>query len=86
MASLFDVLVADKAISVLNAVNDGMKEKDKFKLEPELWKRYKQYFIIVAESRVYGRMFNILTDTGDFPEGMPTNWRIWNNILDDLGF
>lgn len=83
MPDLFTNLAADKIISLLEAVNMDLKKKEQLVLEKCLV--YKQYYILVAHSGLYGEMYNVVTNTGEMPTGLPTNWRSKHWVIDELG-
>ncbi|GEM_PF-5413001 len=83
MPDLFTNLAADKIISLLESVNIDLKKKEQIVLEKCLV--YKQYYILVAHSGLYGEMYNVVTNTGEMPTGLPTNWRSKHLVIDELG-
>lgn len=83
MPDLFTNLAADKIISLLEAVNMDLKKKEQLVLEKCLV--YKHYYILVAHSGLYGEMYNVVTNIGEMPAGLPTNWRSKHLVIDELG-
>lgn len=75
---LFTPLIVAKINDLLEAVNDGVKPKDQFVFKEAVY--HKKHVIFCADSRVFGVMFNVLTDTGEFPEGLSACWRSWCHI------
>jgi hypothetical protein len=83
MSDLFTQLAVDKIVSLLDTVNADLKKKDKLQLVKCLV--FGNYYIPVAVSNLYGEMYNIVTNTGEMPAGMPTNWRSKRLVIDELG-
>lgn len=83
MADLFTQLAADRIVSLLETVNADLKKKDKLQLVKCLV--FSKYYIPVAVSNLYGEMYNVITNTGDMPAGLPTNWRSKHLVIDELG-
>lgn len=83
MADLFTQLAADRIVSLLQTVNADLKKKDQLQLVKCLV--FGNYYIPVAVSNLYGEIYNVVTNTGDMPAGMPTNWRSKHLVIDELG-
>lgn len=75
--------VVNGAESLLSAVNLDMKDKDKLKnltfLDHEDGK-----YLIGAESKTFGHNFNVIDESGQVPEGLPTTWRILRQAIHDM--
>jgi len=81
--NLFTPLADAKALGLLEAVNDGRNEKDKYHAHFAFSE--KGHIIYIAVNKDKDVIFNVLTDTGGFPKNMSTCWRNWHHIKQDLG-
>jgi len=83
MSNLFINLVADKITFLLDTVNVDLKDNHKLQLVKCLV--FENYYIPLAISSLYGEMYNVVTNTGEMPDGLPTNWRSKHLVIDELG-
>ena len=81
--NLFTPIADAKALALLDAVNDGRKDKDKYLAHFAF--NEKGHIIYIAVNNEKHIIFNVLTDTGEFPQNMSTCWRSWHHIRQDLG-
>lgn len=71
--SLFDNLWQNKANNLLSLLNDGRKGKDVFYPLDAL--KVKDKIVIIAQNAEC-RVFNIIDNEGNIPEGESACWRV----------
>lgn len=76
-----DHILGEKAINLLNLLNDG-KKKDLF--QPKSYTQINQYIVLIAENKDYGMVGNILDLDGNIPNGFCVNWRNLSIIKEEL--
>jgi len=80
--NLFTPLADKKALELLETVNDGYKDKEKY--HPHYSFIEKGHIVYIAVNKQKDVIFNVLTEFGDFPKDMSTCWRSWCHIKEDL--
>lgn len=80
--NLFTPLADNLALQMLDSVNESRKEKDKYVAHFAMHE--KGHIIYVAINKSKDMIFNVLTEMGEFPNGMSTCWRSWAHIRQEL--
>ena len=80
--NLFDEIIINKANDLLDLLNDGRKEKDKY--EPQYHCEYNGYVLFIAANKEKQPLCNIINDIGEIPKGFSVNWRTIQHIRQEL--
>lgn len=81
--NLFTPLADNLALQMLENINEGKKEKEKYVAHFAMHE--KGHVIYVAVNKNKDMLFNALTDTGELPKDMSVNWRTWSHIKQEFG-
>lgn len=80
MNNLFTNIAHTRICDFLDDLNEGRKKK--FRIQYILHEQgHYIYCAVNKDKEVY---FTALTDTGELPKDMATNWRIWSIIKEDF--
>lgn len=78
-----EVHVLDAAMDLLNMLNDGCKEKERYYTQ-FYFQEGAHWVFMVAKDKTTPPMFNVLTSEGKIPSGFSANWRIWPHVLQEF--
>jgi hypothetical protein len=76
-----DDILTERAIALLDALNDGRKKKDRF--EPYAFQQINDLMLLVAKDKE-GYIFNLVDLDGNTPPNFSVNWRSISHIKQDL--
>jgi len=77
-----DYILTEKANGLLDALNDGLKPKEKYL--PMVYSQLNNLIVLVAQNKAKDTLFNILDVDGKTPNGMSACWRIYNEFVKDV--
>ncbi len=82
--SLFDngYYPVEKANELLDMINDGLKEKNKYR--PNYYCEFEGYWLFMACNKEKDLLCNLLDNDGNTPNGFCVNWRNINHIKQEL--
>ena len=80
--TLFDQIQLDKANSLLEGLNDGLREKEKY--QPVAHYTEKGFEVFICANREKDMLFNVLDFEGNIPNGFSANWRTIHHINIEL--
>lgn len=72
----------NKAIALLNLLNEGSKKRDFF--EPINYAQIEDLIVLMAENKEKEKLFNVIDLKGNIPKGFSVNWRIANHVKSEL--
>lgn len=80
--NLFTPLADNLAFQMLESINEGRKDKDKYVAHFAMHE--KGHIIYVAVNSKKEMLFNALTDTGELPQNISVCWRSWHHIKQEF--
>lgn len=70
------------ADDLLNTLNLGYKEKDKYKIQ--YYYQYENLFVLIACNKEKNIICNVVDENGNQPEGFDVCWRLHQFIVEEL--
>lgn len=74
--------LSNKANKLLDALNDGRNEKEKF--HPQFYFQEKQFIVLIASNKKKEMVCNILDLDGNIPSDFSACWRSADHIKQEL--
>ncbi|MFB5946094.1 hypothetical protein [Albibacterium profundi] len=82
--SLFDEKIMKVANDLLDLLNDGRKESERY--EPQYTCGHEGYTILIVANKHKDILLNVVDDLGNIPDGFSVNWRTIHHIKQELKF
>lgn len=77
-----DEVVTDSANTLLDSLNDGLKETEYY--EPQYYFQQNEMIVLIAANKQKNMLFNIIDSKGKIPSGFSANWRTAIHIKQEL--
>lgn len=79
--SIFDEILNANANSLVDAINEGRKPKDRYK--PHSYVQIGRY-VVFSIKKGENILFNCLDINGDVPSGFSACWRSYHHVFEEL--